>query len=70
MIITKESVLTFSLKVFFFFFTEKRLDHVTILDSNILPLIRNLNPNKATGSDGISGHMLLLCDESVVLPLK
>ena len=51
-------------------FTEKRLDHITILDSDILPLIRNLNPNKATGSDGISGHMLLLCDESVVLPLK
>ena len=51
-------------------FTERRLDNVTILDSNILPLIRNMNPNKATGSDGISGHMLLLCDESVVLPLK
>ena len=51
-------------------FTEKRLDHVTILDSDILPLIRNLNRNKATDSDGISGHMLLLCDESVVLPLK
>ena len=50
--------------------TEKRLDHITILGSQILPLIRNLNPNKATGSDGISGHMLLLCDESVVLPLK
>ena len=29
-----------------------------------------LNPNKATGSDGISGQMLLLCDNSVVLPLK
>ena len=28
--------------------TEKRLDHITILDSQILPLIRNLNPNKAT----------------------
>ena len=50
--------------------TEKRLDHITILDGEILPLIRNLNPNKATGSDGIFGHMLLLCDESVVLPLQ
>ena len=50
--------------------TGKRLDHITILDSQILPLIWNLNPNKATGFDGISGHMLLLCDESVVLPLK
>ena len=37
---------------------------------DILKLIRNLNPNKATGSDGISGQMLLLCDDSVVLPLK
>ena len=25
--------------------TEKRLDHITILDGEILPLIRNLNPN-------------------------
>ena len=35
-----------------------------------MSLIRNLNPNKASGSDGVSGHMLLLCDNSVVLPLK
>ena len=35
-----------------------------------MPLIRNPNPNKATGSDGIPGHMLLLCDESIVLPLQ
>ena len=38
--------------------------------SNILSLVRNLDPNKAAGSDGISGQMLLLCDETVVLPLK
>ena len=36
---------------------------------DIISLIRQLNA-KATGSDGISTHMLLLCDESVVLPLK
>ena len=47
--------------------TVKRLDHITILDGEILPLIRNLKANKATGSDGISGHMLLLCDESVAV---
>ena len=28
-----------------------------------------MNPNKATGSDDISGQMLLLCDDSVVSPL-
>ena len=36
----------------------------------IIALIRNINPNKATGYDGISGQMLLLCDDSVILPLK
>ena len=41
-----------------------------IQSDEILALIRNLNPNKASGSDGISGQMLLLCDNSVVLPLQ
>ena len=35
-----------------------------------MSLIRNLNLNKATGPDGISDQMLLLCDNSVLLPLK
>ena len=39
-------------------------------NDEIIPLIRNINSNKATGSDGISGQMLLLCDDSVILPLK
>ena len=50
--------------------TDKTIDHISIQDDEIISLIRNLNPNKATGSDGISGQMLLLCDNSVVLPLK
>ena len=54
----------------FNFVTDKRINNVPIRNDEILKLIRNLNPNKATGSDGISGQMLLLCDESVVLPLK
>ena len=45
-------------------------DHITITSDEIISLIRNLNPEKATGSDGRSGQMLLLCDNSVVLPLK
>ena len=54
----------------FHFVTEKRINDIPIRYDEILKLIRNLNPNKATGSDGISGHMLLLCDDSIVLPLK
>ena len=52
------------------FLTNKRLDHLTIKDNEIISLIRKINPNKATGSDGISGQMLLLCDESITLPLQ
>ena len=50
--------------------TDKKIDHIPIQSDEILALIRNLNPNKASGSDGISGQMLLLCDNSVVLPLQ
>ena len=54
----------------FNFLTDKRIDHLTVQNDEILSLIRHLNPNKASGSDGISGHMLILCDDSIVLPLK
>ena len=33
-------------------------------------LLRNLNPNEASGSDGISSQMLILCDDSIGMPLK
>ena len=48
----------------------KRIDHISIYihSDEIISLIRHLNPNKATGSDGISGLRLLLCDNSIVLP--
>ena len=46
-----------------------RIDSMEIKKEDILSLIRSLNPNKATGSDEISGQMLQICDESVVLPL-
>ena len=52
------------------FLTEKRTDHITIKNDEIVSLIRKINPGKATGFDGISGQMLLLCDDSVILPLK
>ena len=52
------------------FLTDKRIDHLTICDNDIAALIRNINPNKATGCDGLSGQMLLLYDDSVIFPLK
>ena len=50
--------------------TDKMIDHISIQCDEITSLFRNLNPHKATGSDEISGQMLLSCDNSVVLPLK
>ena len=64
-LITNNSVLpTFN------FLTNNRIDKISIHSSEIISLIRNLNINKASGADGISGQMLRLCDYSVVLPLK
>ena len=54
----------------FTFFTDKRINYVTIDNDQIISLIRKIDPKKATGSDGISAQMLLLCDESVMLPLQ
>ena len=50
--------------------TNKKIDYISLQCDEITSLIRNLNPNKATGSDEISGQMLLLCDNLVVLPFK
>ena len=52
------------------FLTEIKPDHITIKNDEIISLIRKINPGKATGSGAISGQMLLLCDDSVTLPLK
>ena len=41
-------------------------NNITIESDEIISLIRKINPNKPTGPDGISGQMLLLCDESVI----
>ena len=54
----------------FSFITDKRISSISITDENILSLVRDINPNKAAGSDGISGQMLLICDSSVILPFK
>ena len=47
------------------FLTDKRIDYNSIQNEEIISLIRNLNPTKASGSDGICGQMLLLCDNSL-----
>ena len=50
----------------FEYITGKRKNSVSIKDEEILFLIHKLNPNKAAGTDGISGQMLLICDSAVV----
>ena len=65
MLITNSSVLPI-----LNFLTDKRIDQISIREDVIVSLVRNLNPNKASGSRGISGQMLILCDDSVGMPLK
>ena len=50
--------------------TNERLDNIPVAINDIIPLIRKLNQNKAFGPDGISSKMLLLCGDTVALPLK
>ena len=54
----------------FSYLTNEKIDQIPIDNEDIVSLIRKFNPNKTNGSDGISGQMLLLCDDSVVLPLR
>ena len=39
-------------------------------DNEIVSLVRNLNPNKASCSDEFSAQMFLVCDDTVGTPLK
>ena len=50
--------------------TNQRIDQIPLSTNHIVQLISKLNPNKATGSDGISPQMLLLCGDTAVSPLK
>ena len=54
----------------FNYLTNEKIERITIENNDIISLIRKLNPTMANGSDGISGQMLLLCDDSVILPLR
>ena len=48
--------------------TNHRIESINFTPENI-SLIRNLNPNKAHGWDGVSARMLKICDKSIVPPL-
>ena len=54
----------------FNFLIDKRIDKILIRRDEIVSLVRHLNPNKASGSDGISAQMLLLCYDYIGMPLK
>ena len=49
--------------------TSFQLRELAISDDKILKIVRNLNPNKAHGWDGLSGRMIKMCDESLVRTL-
>ena len=36
----------------------------------ITKIIRSLNPNKSSGWDNVSSHMIMICDNSISRPLK
>ena len=50
--------------------TTSKLENIIISSNEIVSLIRNLNKGKAHGPDDISAHMLILCDDTIVIPLK
>ena len=54
----------------FNYLTNGKIEQIPIENEDIISLIPKLNPSKANGSDGISGQMLILCDESSFYPSK
>ena len=65
-----KSVINHSILPSFNYLTNEKIEQIPIENEDIISLIRKLNPSKANGSDGISGQMLILCDETVTLHLK
>ena len=49
---------------------EKTLTSFDIKDDDILPIIKNLNVDKAHGSDQLSIRMIKTCGDSITFPLK
>ena len=50
--------------------TTSKFDNVIISSDEIVSLVRHLNKGKANGPDDVSAHMLILCDETIAIPLK
>ena len=50
--------------------TTSKLENIIISSDEIVSFIRNLNKGKANGPDDVSAHMLILCDETIAVPLK
>ena len=50
--------------------TPLSLSSVTFSREQILDIIKALNPNKSSGWDGASPHMLKICDSSIVTPIQ
>ena len=50
--------------------TEKILTSFDIKDDDILPIIKNLNVDKAHGWDQLSIRMIKTCGDSIIFPLK
>ena len=50
--------------------TNKGINDIKFEVSDILKIIKDLNPNKAHGHDGVSIKMIQMCDESIIIPLK
>ena len=51
------------------YLTNSRLSDILINHDGILKIIKDLNPSKAHGFDGISIRMIKMCDKSIVTPL-
>ena len=50
--------------------TNNFLSNITFTNGEILTHLRNIDPSKSNGPDMITGQMIRLCDDSIVLPLK
>ena len=50
--------------------TDIFLSNIFFESNEILLHLRNIDPSKSNGPDMITGHMIRLCDDSIVLPLK
>ena len=52
------------------FASDCRINNFLIQHDDVIRIIRDLNPAKADGYDGISIRMIKMCDVSIVIPLR